>query len=76
MEKYESKKPKRFQIPIGDISAIYLNRYSSELKYMEPWAQHDKSIEDRKILVNRNNEIERTELNNINAIKKNESKLK
>lgn len=64
MEKYESKKTKGFQIPIGDISAIYLRRYSSELKYMEPWAQHDKSIEDKKIIVNRNNEIKRIQLVN------------
>lgn len=67
MEKYESKKPKGFQIPVGDISKIYLSRYSSELKYMEPWAQHDKSIEDKKILVNRNNEIERIQLSNKNV---------
>ena len=69
MEKYESKKTKGFQIPVGDISAIYLSRYSSELKYMEPWAQNDKSIEDKKIVVNRNNEIERIQRMNNNLIR-------
>lgn len=40
---------KEIQTPIEDHYSIFLNRYSTELKFMGPWAQYDDDYSEDNI---------------------------
>ena len=76
MEKHEiylKKSNKYFQIPIADQSAIFLKRYSSELEFMDPWAQHENYFENNHRIVNHISGVEEIKIKKEIVLTKNEN---
>jgi len=44
-DKNVEKRSRQIQIPVGEQSQIFLQVYSSDLKYMAPWSQYESSEE-------------------------------
>jgi hypothetical protein len=64
-EIYFKRSINRFQIPIEDQYLMFLSRYSSELKFMDPWAQDDIHLPNTPGNVNRVSGIEQINLNKV-----------
>lgn len=67
---YLKSEIKYLEIPIYDHSSIFLERYSSELKYMAPWTQYDNSYSAENIYSGKKNQQQKNFVNK--SIKKNE----
>lgn len=63
-EEYLKRRINRFQFPIEDQYSIFLSRYSSELKFMDPWAQDDINLHNTPRTINRISDIEQIKLKN------------